>query len=210
MDDRRDWALQGTTTQIISCDSRETAEEHVAEFPHLTALTRIPGGEWEPVNGRRELVSQETEYAIQFRQDGGPWHRHITASAIRDEAEARDYIADLKALAQPGFDFRAVERLVTHTALSQGITATPADIEPGPVPARKLRSGSLINWRGWDRLVWSVEYNHNSHAVRVFTVPPNDLNPHLFAYTLSPGELVELVAQGPAVDLTGQPVDATV
>jgi hypothetical protein len=50
----RDWAVLAVTTTVLHADSRETAEEIAAKAPHLTVISRVPGGEWQPVTNPDE------------------------------------------------------------------------------------------------------------------------------------------------------------
>jgi hypothetical protein len=154
-----------------------------------------------------ELLHEEISYGIEYRAGNGPWTSHITISAIRDEADADDYIADLQALADPDTELRAVEVRTTHTALPQPGEPKPSDIEHGPLEARKLRSGDRIDHCGRVRLVWKVEYQRNTHSLRVHTVPPAGEDAEYYTSTFTPREMTELVSRGPAVDVTGRPVD---
>lgn len=156
-----------------------------------------------------ELLHEEINYGIQYRVGNGPWRSHITTSAIRDEAEADDYIGDLQALAGPDTELRAVEVRTTHTALPQPGEPKPCDIERGPMAARKIRAGDRVYHGGLVRLVWKVEYQRTTHSLRVHTVPPAEENAAYFAFTFTPSEMTDLVSRGPAVDVTGRPVDTT-
>jgi hypothetical protein len=146
-------------------------------------------------------------YGIQWRTAGGDWKGHVTSAALHSTAEADDYIADAQALAEPGIELRAVEIRLTHTALPAPAAAKPSDVDHGPVAARTLRSGCRIDLHGAERLVWKVEYFHAGHYLRVHTVPPVGEHPGYFTFTLTPGDTVELISRGPAVDVTGQPTD---
>jgi hypothetical protein len=157
----------------------------------------------------RELLHEEISYGIQYREGDGPWKSYIATSAICDEAEADDYIADLQALADPGTELRAVEVRTTRTALPRPDAPKPSDVESGPVAARKIRSGDRVYHLGGVRLVWKVVYQRDSHSLRVHTVPPAGESAAYYAFTFTPSEMTELVSRGPAVDVAGRPVDTT-
>ncbi|MFI1204802.1 hypothetical protein ACH4VR_36140 [Streptomyces sp. NPDC020883] len=48
-DTARDWAVLAVTTTTIPADGRDTAVEMASSAPHLTAVSRVPGGDWEPM-----------------------------------------------------------------------------------------------------------------------------------------------------------------
>ncbi|MFD0393380.1 hypothetical protein ACFQ3Z_16235 [Streptomyces nogalater] len=77
----------------------------------------------------------------------------------------------MQALAQPGVEVRAVEIRLTHTALPMPGEGKQSDVDHGPVEARTLRSGCLVDWYGAERLVWKVEYRHAGNYLRIHTVP---------------------------------------
>ncbi|MFD4475879.1 hypothetical protein ACFWPU_07160 [Streptomyces sp. NPDC058471] len=58
-----------------------------------------------------------------------------------------------------------------------------------------------------DRLIYRFEYLHAGNYLRLYTVPPAGEDPGYFVFTKSPHDLVELISRGPAVDITGKPVD---
>jgi hypothetical protein len=153
-----------------------------------------------------ELLIDDTTYGLVYRQGEGDWQHLRTPAVIRDEDEAADIIADLEALSvSTGVEYRMVKVRHTATILSPTIPA-PADVEPGPVAARKLRSGDRVILRGAERLVWKAVYQRVGHSLRIHTVPPAGQNPDYYGFTLIPGEVVELVERGPAVDVNGQPL----
>ncbi|MGW1288396.1 hypothetical protein ACWD4N_33125 [Streptomyces sp. NPDC002586] len=47
-DTARDWAVLAVTTSIQPAADRETAENLAAHAERLTAITRKPGGQWQP------------------------------------------------------------------------------------------------------------------------------------------------------------------
>lgn len=172
-------------------------------------LAGIDFGEHEPPAPAPERLHEDVSYAIAWRKVGGKWHDHVTTSAIHDRDAADTYIADLQALADPGIELRAVEIRLTHTALPAPGEAKPSDVDGGPVDARTLHSGYRVDLHGAERLIWKVDYHHAGNYLQVHTVPPAGENPAYFHLTLSPGQKVELISRGPAVDVTGRPVDST-
>lgn len=44
----RDWAVLAVESTIVVASDRATALEVAADRPHLTPVSRTPGGEWEP------------------------------------------------------------------------------------------------------------------------------------------------------------------
>ncbi|MEU0030684.1 hypothetical protein [Streptomyces sp. NPDC006335] len=157
--------------------------------------------------GLPERLRDDRSYAIQWGTDDGQWHGSIVSSAISSPDEAGAYVADVQALAAPGVTVRAVEIRLTHTVLPAPSTAKPVDADHGPVAARTLHSGCSINLFDTDRLIYRVEYLHAGNYLRLHTVPPAGEHSGYFVFTKSPHDLVELISRGPAVDITGKPVD---
>ncbi|MFM9452469.1 hypothetical protein [Streptomyces europaeiscabiei] len=153
-----------------------------------------------------ERLIDDTTYGLVYREGEGDWHHLRTPAVIRNKDEATDIIADLEALSiSTGVEYRMIEIRHTATVLPPTIPA-PADVEPGPVAAQKLRSGDRVILRGTERLVWKTVYRRVGHCLRIHTVPPDGQNPDYYAFTLTPGEDVELIERGPAVDVNGQPL----
>jgi hypothetical protein len=157
----------------------------------------------------REVLRDDVSYVIRWRMAGGDWKGHATSALLNTADDVAGYITDMQALAEPGFELRAVEIRLTHTMLPTSATAKRTNVDHGPVAAHTLRSGARIDLHGATRMVWKVEYLHAGNYLRVHTVPPAGEHPGYFVFTKSPGDVVELVSRGPAVDVTGQPVDTT-
>ncbi|TLS44903.1 hypothetical protein FE633_17295 [Streptomyces montanus] len=155
----------------------------------------------------REVLHEEVIYTLQTRQPGGEWQHLYTPHAAKTLDEAQETIDDIKALSEPGWEYRPVEVRRTLTALPHQ-PAAAADVEPGSVPARKLRSGYRIRIRGEERHVWKVTFDRQARYLRVYTVPPKGENPEFWAYGMGVNDTAELIAVGPAVDITSQLVDA--
>ncbi|MEJ8654741.1 hypothetical protein WKI65_43585 [Streptomyces sp. MS1.AVA.3] len=172
-------------------------------------LNRADSGRDERPTPSPERLRDTVSYAIQWRKDGGKWHGIVTTSALHDQDEVDAYVADVQALAAPGVEVRAVEIRLTHTALPMPGEAKQAVDDHGPVDARTLRSGCRVDLYGAERLVWKLEYLHAGNCLRIHTVPPVGEHPGYFTFTKSPGEQVELLSRGPAVDVTGRTVDDT-
>ncbi|MFG3287293.1 hypothetical protein ACGF3G_00525 [Streptomyces sp. NPDC048179] len=153
-----------------------------------------------------ERLRDDRSYAIQWGTDDGQWHGSIVSSAITGD-EIGAYVADVQALANPGVTVRAVEIRLTHTVLPAASAAVPSDVDHGPVTAHTVRSGCRVDLYGAERLVYRVEYLHAGNYLRLHTVPPAGEHPGYFTFTKSPSDLVELISRGPAVDVTGRPVD---
>ncbi|MEU9267200.1 hypothetical protein AB0E04_17360 [Streptomyces sp. NPDC048251] len=156
---------------------------------------------------RPECLRDDRSYAIQWGTDDGQWHGSIVSSAMSGRDEVDAYVADVQDLAAPGVTVRAVEIRLTHTVLPAHTAAKLAGVDHGPVAARTLRSGCRINLFDTDRLIYRVEYLHAGNYLRLHTVPPAGEYPGCFVFTKSPHDLVELISRGPAVDITGKPVD---
>lgn len=60
VDTDRDWAVLAVESTVVVASDRDTALEVATDRPHLTVVSRAPGGEWEPV-----ITSDEpTRYAF--------------------------------------------------------------------------------------------------------------------------------------------------
>lgn len=46
---RRDWAVYAVNHTLVGCADRQGAEEFATAGPHLTVVSRVPGGAWKPV-----------------------------------------------------------------------------------------------------------------------------------------------------------------
>ncbi|MFD4475935.1 hypothetical protein ACFWPU_07450 [Streptomyces sp. NPDC058471] len=170
-------------------------------------VATTPAPPREPIEGviatqPREVLHEEVIYTLQTRQPGGEWQHLYAPHAAKTLDEAQETIDDIKALSEPGWEYRPVEVRRTLTALPHQ-PAAAADVEPGPVPARKLRSGYRIRIRGEERHVWKVTFDRQTRSLRVYTVPPKGENPEFWAYEMSVNDTAELIAVGPAVDVTG-------
>jgi hypothetical protein len=154
-----------------------------------------------------EVLHEDITYNLQTRRPGGKWEHLYTPHAAKTLAQAQETIDDLKALSEPGWEYRPVEIRRTLTALPHQ-PAAAAEPEPGPVPARRLRSGYLVHYRGRERLVWKVTFDRQGRDLRVYMVPPTGADPELSAFTACVNDTVELLATGPAVDVAGQLVNA--
>jgi hypothetical protein len=62
----RDWAILAVTTTVLSAADQAAAEEVAAEAEHLTAITRVPGGDWQPVT---TPDAEPTRYAFLVEGD---------------------------------------------------------------------------------------------------------------------------------------------
>jgi hypothetical protein len=156
----------------------------------------------------REVLRDDVSYAMQWRTANGKSSSQSPLPNITTRDEADAYVAGVQYLVEPGIDVRVVEIRVTHTALPAP-AAPPAVAEHGPVTASTLRSGCRVDMHGAARLIWKVEYRHAGNYLRLHTVPPGRESAEYYTFTTSPGETVELISRGPAVDVTGRPVDTT-
>ncbi|GGX56377.1 hypothetical protein [Streptomyces noursei] len=173
--------------------------------PVPDAVEGVVGTHAGVTNGCRppEVLYEEVTYALQTRPEGGDWQYLRTADDPKTLDEAQETIDDIKALSEPGWEYRPVEIRRAFTALHHRPSAA-ADVEPGPVPARKLRSGCRIRVRGRELLVWKVTFNRPD--LRVHAVPPNGENPDYWVDTMGINETADLVAVGPAVNIDGDPI----
>ncbi|MFB6881404.1 hypothetical protein ACFCY8_11265 [Streptomyces noursei] len=172
-----------------------------------SVLADVDFGEDEPPAPALQILRDDVVYGIQWRKDDGKWKGHVTTAVPSSRAEVDAYVADVQALAAPGIEVRAVEHRVTHTALPMPGEAKSSDADHGPVDARTLRSGCRVDLYGAERLIWKAEYLHAGNYLRIHTVPPAGEDPSYFGFTMTPTEQVELISRGPAVDVTGDPVD---
>ncbi|WP_202918349.1 DUF6409 family protein [Streptomyces cavernae] len=49
-DDTRDWGIIAVTSQLFHYGSQQAAEEWADDLLHLTVVSRVPDGEWEPLH----------------------------------------------------------------------------------------------------------------------------------------------------------------
>ncbi|MFI5814939.1 hypothetical protein ACIA7S_28770 [Streptomyces sp. NPDC051643] len=76
IDTGRDWAVLAVESTVVVASDRDTALKVAADRPHLTVVSRAPGGEWEPL-----ITSDEpTRYA--FLVEG-----HLTSGTVADYAK---------------------------------------------------------------------------------------------------------------------------
>lgn len=162
----------------------------------------------EPPALAREVRDANGTYAVEHRKGDEPW-RLLFTTAIDDADEVRDLVADLEELAEPGVEFQAVEVHRIDTVLPRQASPKPLDVDHGPVKARKLRTGDRVDLYGDVRLVRRVEHRSFDNSLLIRTVPPYGESPDYFSFTKSPNETIELVSRGPALDVTGRPVDTT-
>ncbi|MFD0032496.1 hypothetical protein ACFVJK_30365 [Streptomyces sp. NPDC127172] len=153
----------------------------------------------------REVLRDDVSYAMQWRTANGKASSQSPLPNVTTRDEADAYVAGVQHLVEPGIDVRVVEIRVTHTALPAP-AAPPAFAEHGPVAAGTLRSGCRVDIHGAVRLVWKVEYRHVGGYLRLHTVPPGRESAEYYVFTF-PGDTVELISRGPAVDVAGRPVD---
>jgi hypothetical protein len=170
-------------------------------------LAGVDFGEDEPPAPAPERLRDDVSYAIQWRTNDGKSSAYAPIPDVQTPEEAHAYVASVQDIVDPGIEVRVVEIRLTHTVLPRPTLAELVDVDHGPVAARTLRSGCRIDLHGAERLVWKVEYHHAGNYLRVCTVPPAGEHPGYFTFTLTPGDRVELITRGPAVDVTGRPVD---
>ncbi|WP_238431643.1 hypothetical protein [Streptomyces cavernae] len=46
----RDWGVIAVTTTVLGTADRQVAEEMAADVENLTVISRVPGGQWQPVS----------------------------------------------------------------------------------------------------------------------------------------------------------------
>lgn len=102
-----DYGYRSPQGQIWSCDSWQTAEETVAEAPHMTIVGREPGGAWTPFpsTARRPV----------------PDSSHPGYSTHHDAVYADPRLTDLDTAA----------RYISHTSSDEGATWTADPMPDG-------------------------------------------------------------------------------
>jgi hypothetical protein len=212
--DREPWQTPGHFGTVL-CDTRASVVVKTDSIRVIDAMPPAPPAAANDVLAANfaparhcEVLRDDVSYAMQWGTADGMSSSPVAIPDVHTRDEADAYVASVQTIADPGIRVRVVEVRLTHTAFPTPTTKS-VDVDHGPAAAGTLRSGCRVDLHGAERLVWKVEYFHAGNYLRVHTVPPVGEHPGYFTFTLSPGDTVELISRGPAVDVAGEPVDTT-